>query len=293
MMLPIIAGKGSRMKIRLIACILCLSSIGAAQSVSTKGEALDKVQVLAMVAGDLPSARVASLVVERGITFEPRDRYVELLQKAGADEGVITAVRVASRPSTAADDGASSGNGPLTRDQILDLLQTGVESGVLAQLVARRGIDFEPYDEYLHAYQIAGAQENLLSTLRKASGPNMPEHPATTAPTAHDPERPDVTGGTPNRIRVPGEVQEEKLISKTDPVYPPIAKMARIQGTVRLSALIGLDGSVEDLKAVSGHPMLIASALAAVSKWQYQPTKIKGKPVKVLTEIDVNYRLTF
>ena len=138
------------MKIRLIACVLCLSSVCAAQSVSTKGESLDKVQVLAMVAGDLPSARVASLVVERGITFEPRDRYVQLLEKAGADEGVVTAVRIATRPQTiAADDSSSSGNSPLARDQILDLLQTGVPSSVLAELISKRGIDFEPFEEYL------------------------------------------------------------------------------------------------------------------------------------------------
>jgi protein TonB len=69
--------------------------------------------------------------------------------------------------------------------------------------------------------------------------------------------------------------------------------MARIQGTVRLSALIGRDGTIEDLKAISGPPMLITSAIQSVSQWQYQPTRLNGDPVKVVTEIDVNFQLTF
>ena len=281
------------MKIRLIACVLCLSSVCAAQSVSTKGESLDKVQVLAMVAGDLPSARVASLVVERGITFEPRDRYVQLLEKAGADEGVVTAVRIATRPQNIADDSSSSGNGPLARDHILDLLQTGVQSSVLAQLVSKRGIDFEPFEEYLHAYEVAGAQENLLDTLRKASGPKPAEPIPTTASTPNQPETPTIAANDNlPRVRVPGEVQAAKLISQPKPVYPPLARSARIQGQVRLLAWIGRDGSIEDLTVLSGHPLLIQPALDAVSQWQYQPTKVKGKPVKVSTEIVVNYQLT-
>ena len=60
-------------------------------------------------------------------------------------------------------------------------------------------------------------------------------------------------------------------MTKVQPSYPPLAKQARIQGTVVLQAVIGKDGSIQHLKAVSGHPMLIQSAIDAVSRWKYKP----------------------
>jgi protein TonB len=64
--------------------------------------------------------------------------------------------------------------------------------------------------------------------------------------------------------------------------------MARIQGTVVLQAMLGTDGSVQDLKVISGHPLLVGAALDAVRTWRYQPTLLNSEPVEVLTEIDVN-----
>lgn len=89
------------------------------------------------------------------------------------------------------------------------------------------------------------------------------------------------------RIRVGGQVESAKLISQPKPEYPPVAKTARVQGVVRLDAIIGKDGSIEDLKVISGHPLLIRAALEAVQHWQYQPTFLNGEPVEVATEIDV------
>lgn len=280
------------MKIRLFIAVLCFSSVSMAQSVSTKGESLDKVQVLALLAGEVPSARVASLVVERGITFEPSDRYIQLLQKAGADEGVVTAVRVAHRPPVDTSvAGAATANGPLERDQILDLQQTGVDGSILAKLISTRGIDFEPFDEYLHAYEIAGAQESVLSALRQAGHLKSGPATATVALPKGEGERPAARGTTSKRLRVPGEIAAAKLTSRPQPEYPQIARMARIQGLVRLQAIIGQDGTIQDLRVLSGPPLLAKSALDAVSKWRYHPTLVKGRPVEVETEIDVNYAL--
>ena len=96
----------------------------------------------------------------------------------------------------------------------------------------------------------------------------------------------------PKRIRLGGQVQAAKLISKPDPVYPPLAKMARIQGSVRLEAIISRGGAIKDLKVISGHPLLVKAALDAVQRWRYQPTMLNGEPVEVITQIDVNFRLT-
>ncbi len=82
-----------------------------------------------------------------------------------------------------------------------------------------------------------------------------------------------------------------KLLTKTVPVYPADAKKARIQGTVTLNAVIGKDGSVENLKAISGPTQLQGSALDAVKDWKYQPFLLNGNPVAVDTNIKVIYTL--
>ena len=105
------------------------------------------------------------------------------------------------------------------------------------------------------------------------------------------PPPPPPKAATPKRIRVGGQVESAKLIFKPQPEYPPLAKMARIQGTVRLEAIISKDGTIQDLKVIQGHPLLVKAALEAVQRWRYQPTLLNGEPVEVVTEIDVNYTL--
>ena len=94
------------------------------------------------------------------------------------------------------------------------------------------------------------------------------------------------------RLRVGGNVQSARLVTKVPPLYPPLAKQARIQGTVRFTTLIGADGHVRELLLEAGHPLLIDSAMTAVRQWIYQPTLLNGNPVEVVTSIDVNYTLT-
>lgn len=110
-------------------------------------------------------------------------------------------------------------------------------------------------------------------------------------PSAAPPPPPPPKAITPQRIRVGGNVQAANLITQIKPAYPPLAKQARIQGTVELSAIIGKDGRVQDLKVVRGHPLLVQSALDAVKSWIYRPTMLNGEPVEVSTTIDVNFTL--
>lgn len=96
---------------------------------------------------------------------------------------------------------------------------------------------------------------------------------------------------TPQRIRVGGGVISANLITKVAPVYPPLAKQARIQGTVSLTAIIGADGAVQNLEVISGHPLLVQAAMEAVKQWLYKPTLLNGNPVEVITQVDVNFTL--
>ena len=96
---------------------------------------------------------------------------------------------------------------------------------------------------------------------------------------------------SPARLHVGGAVEAAKLVFQPHPEYPAIARMARVQGTVRLGAIITRDGTIESLEVLSGPPLLIKAAMDAVSRWRYQPTLLNGEPVEVSTEIDVNFVL--
>lgn len=96
---------------------------------------------------------------------------------------------------------------------------------------------------------------------------------------------------TPQRVRVSQGVTEGLILKKVQPTYPPLARSARIQGQVVLQAVIGKDGSIQNLRAVSGHPMLQPAAIDAVKQWRYKPYFLNGEPVEVDTQITVNFTL--
>ena len=94
-------------------------------------------------------------------------------------------------------------------------------------------------------------------------------------------------------IHVAPDIQQAQLIYQVRPVYPKLALEARIQGTVRLRAEISKRGAVENIRLVSGHPLLVKAAMDAVRRWRYRPTYSLGRPVRVRTAIDVNFSLYF
>jgi protein TonB len=95
----------------------------------------------------------------------------------------------------------------------------------------------------------------------------------------------------PVRIRVGGIVSAARLVYQPKPEYPQLAKITRTEGTVEFEAVIGKDGTIEELKVLRGHPLLLKAALDAVRQWRYQPTLLNGEPIEVVTEITVNFKL--
>jgi protein TonB len=84
-------------------------------------------------------------------------------------------------------------------------------------------------------------------------------------------------------------ILEGSLIRRVQPVYPPLARMARIQGPVVVAAIISKTGMMEHVQALSGHPMLIPAAVDAVSQWRYKPYILNGEAIEVETQITVNF----
>lgn len=106
-----------------------------------------------------------------------------------------------------------------------------------------------------------------------------------------------VVGGLPDApppvqaVRVGGQIKEPKKVKNVEPVYPDIAKQARVQGIVILECTISPQGRVTDVKVLRGIPLLNESAVAAVKQWVYSPTLLNGVPVPVIMTVTVNFRL--
>jgi len=102
---------------------------------------------------------------------------------------------------------------------------------------------------------------------------------------------PNVTKPTLQRVRVSQGVSKGLLIYRIEPTYPPLARQARIQGVVVLTAIIDKDGNIQNLQVVSGHPMLAPAAIEAVKQWRYKPFLLSGHPVEVETAVTVTFQL--
>ena len=125
---------------------------------------------------------------------------------------------------------------------------------------------------------IGGIESGLPNIIPVVSPPKPAAKPAERVPAAAQ--------------RVSSGVQAAKLIRQVLPAYPPMARAARISGTVKLAGVIAKDGTVERLDVISGSPLLVSAALEAVRQWVYRPTLLSGEPVEVITEIDVNFMLS-
>jgi protein TonB len=111
-------------------------------------------------------------------------------------------------------------------------------------------------------------------------------------PGAPPPPPPPPAAKPTGPVRVGGQVAEANLIRKVQPVYPPLAKSARVSGTVEFTATISKEGNIENLQLVRGHPLLVNAAKEAVLQWKYKPTMLNGQAVEVITSIIVNFTLS-
>lgn len=174
----------------------------------------------------------------------------------------------------------------MAQDQQNDLksrLPVHENDTLTSELLAQTTAVVKEYDEHFRVAPIAGKDGTAMIAIIGPGSSNDRGVPAAAAAGF---------AAQPDRIRVGGNAQQTKLISQTRPVYPPDAKAARIMGKVQLQAVIAKDGTVKSLEVISGHPLLVPSALEAVKQWVYQTTLLNGNPVEVVTQIDVNYTLS-
>ncbi|MFZ3210773.1 MAG: energy transducer TonB, partial [Terriglobales bacterium] len=100
---------------------------------------------------------------------------------------------------------------------------------------------------------------------------------------------PEVSVPAPKPAQIP-QVTPGVLISRVNPQYPPVARAARVQGAVVMHAVIGTDGTIQQLRIISGNPLLVNAAMEAAKQWRYRPYLLDGKPVEGETDISINFK---
>jgi periplasmic protein TonB len=132
---------------------------------------------------------------------------------------------------------------------------------------------------------VRGAPANAFLNLLDLVRPAPPEHhvaqPAVSQPVKSAPAE-------PRRISA---LHPARLVHRVEPIYPALARAARISGTVELTGVIATDGRIRELRVMTGHPFLAQAALDAVRQWIYEPTVLNGEPVEVTAPITVRFNL--
>jgi protein TonB len=118
----------------------------------------------------------------------------------------------------------------------------------------------------------------VQGVLGSIGGPGVVVPPPPPTPSVHPP-------------RV-SRMMEGNLIYRVQPQYPALARQARVQGIVVLRAMISREGKIENLQVISGHPLLVQSAMDAVRQWRYRPYCLNNEPVEVETQVTVNFTLS-
>ncbi len=217
-------------------------------------------------------------VIDWGIAFNYLQRlrmtYNKTVSTPLSDEDILP---ISIRESFSAKDGG--------------IVDDGIQHLQAAIKLAPQFAEAQFYLSYL--YRVKGAESATPSERKRYTrmADDLIAEARRLAPSAERGLRPDIPPPPPpppaKGIRIGGNVAAAKLIRQVPPEYPPLARQAKISGTVRLRVIISTDGTIEQVELVSGHPLLVQSAMDAVRQWRFQQTLLNGQPVQVETVVDV------
>ena len=232
--------------------------------------------VIGGVPGGVAGGASTSVTVSGAAPVLAREERFAAMKRLRTGPGTLKSIVIEGLPDQA-------------RAELLARLPVHEGDNMTPELTAKTAQAVRDFDEHLtiNLYAVSPTEATLQIRVPSAVAvQGMPLPPPPPPPLG------STSDSGISRIRVGQDVQAAMLISHAAPVYPPLAKQARIQGVVMLQAVIGKDGSVQELKVVSGHPLLVEAAMDAVKQWVYKPTLLNGNPVEVTTSIDVNFTLS-
>jgi TonB family protein len=244
--------------------------------------------------GGLGPQEIVGIIKDFGVDFRLTAEDEKQLRKLGADQRVIDAVKANFKGVEEPAEPLVLPEGPpLTREQVVLVLQAGVDPNVLVKLLYLRGAAFGADRETAGEILAAGGDKMVIGAVvvNQREAPVAAPVAGALKPRSVSAPAAAAGGAAPQLIRVPGPEQAKKLVRSSPPEYPVLAARMGASGKVVLDVHIGADGQVTSAKAKSGHSLLGASAVDAVLKWLYQPTLVNGAAVEVATEVEVNFNL--
>jgi TonB family protein len=212
--------------------------------------------------------------------------------RATTDDLKKTSYRIAGIVVTGLSDQAT--------DELLATLPVHEGDEATPEDLRKVGKAISDFDEHLTFNQVNMPEGSILwisagpitrEGMEAVRNKALSSLPAESLPPPPPPPAGGIPGNPPQRIKVNGNVQSAMIVSKVPPVYPELAKSARVQGVVRLAAVIGKDGTMQELHVLEGPPLLVQAAMDAVKQWTYRPTMLNGEPISVETTIEVNFTL--
>src|SRR5262245_58130362 len=138
---------------------------------------------------------------------------------------------------------------------------------------------------------VAGAPLGIGRGDGMPEGVNTGEPPPPPPPTPTPVIKPTATPAPDNVVRLTSKLTQGRVLRRVEPLYPAIAKQARIQGSVQVQIDISVTGAVDNVTLLSGNPLLRDAALQAAKQWLFIPTELNGKPVRAIGVITFNFTL--
>jgi protein TonB len=182
------------------------------------------------------------------------------------------------------------------RVQIKPNLKSAPDPGFVAPI---KIIPLPPEDELSNLLRerkpmtlsVAGAPLGIGRGDRMPGGANTGEAPPPPPPTPTPIAKPAATPAPDNVVRLTSKLTQGRVLRRVEPIYPVIARQARIQGSVQVQIDISVTGAVDNVTLISGNPLLRDAALRAAKQWLFIPTELNGKPVRAIGVITFNFTL--
>jgi TonB family protein len=223
--------------------------------------------------------------------YENSPEKIDLLQRARKLDPARATEPIARLYSAIMLAGHEPGLAAEVRNELRSSSDIGLVGSVARQVVEGGVTHLSTSDRYALASELVTHAQTLEPRNRDWADlmEGVKAIPAGAVPVVAQQAAPLIQTNAAQTIRIGGKVAAANLQESPPPSYPPLAKAAGVQGTVKLQILIGTDGHVKNVTVISGHPLLITAAMNAAKLYVYKPTLLNGQAAEVLTDVEIDF----